>query len=103
MLQQQVAVGRVDQATNGHEALELVKSHNFEDGESPYDLILLDLDMPIMDGFTSCQKLSAFYEQVGSDILSSFNKRHNASRSADQLKRLFNKNAELIERVNMNE
>jgi len=38
------------QATNGLQALELAKANNF-------DLILMDLDMPVMNGFESAQKI----------------------------------------------
>ena len=45
---------RVDKATNGEEALELVKSNYNAEPKSLYDLILLDLNMPICDGFEAC-------------------------------------------------
>ena len=48
-------VERIDEATNGQHALELVVQNK------NYDVILLDLDMPIMDGFTCCQKIINHY------------------------------------------
>lgn len=30
--------------------------------ESPYDVILLDLDMPILNGYETCKKINKFYE-----------------------------------------
>ena len=44
----------VDKAINGEEALELVKSNYNAEPKSFYDLILLDLNMPICDGFEAC-------------------------------------------------
>ena len=41
-----------DEATNGKEALEMIK-------KSDYDLILLDIMMPEMDGFTTLKKIKA--------------------------------------------
>jgi two-component system, sensor histidine kinase len=40
----------VDLASNGKEAIEKVKKNN-------YDLILMDMQMPIMDGYTACAQL----------------------------------------------
>ena len=46
----------VDLANNGEEALEMV-------GKKEYDLIFMDLQMPIMDGFTATQKIRASTEE----------------------------------------
>lgn len=42
----------VSEAGNGAEALELF-------AQNPFDIVLLDLEMPVMDGFTACHKLRA--------------------------------------------
>ena len=47
----------VDKAINGEEALELVKSNYNAEPKSFYDLILLDLKMPICDGFEACKQI----------------------------------------------
>ena len=57
-------VEQVEEASNGIEALELVKGSLKE----PFDLIFLDLDMPIMDGFEACQKISQFYKLVNEEL-----------------------------------
>ena len=49
----------VETAENGREALEKVRERKF-------DLILLDVMMPIMDGFTTCERLKA--EEKSKDI-----------------------------------
>ena len=53
-------VGKIDQATNGLEAFELVKNSQADIEEDQYDIIFLDLDMPILDGYTACQKIINF-------------------------------------------
>ncbi|HBP18707.1 MAG TPA: response regulator [Planctomycetes bacterium] len=44
---------QLDQTSNGREALDRVKSGD-------YDLVLLDMDMPVMDGFTAAAELRAW-------------------------------------------
>jgi Amt family ammonium transporter len=48
----------MDEASNGHEALEL-----FERNE--YSLVLMDIQMPIMDGFTATQMIRRVEERSG--------------------------------------
>lgn len=55
-------VGKIDQASNGQEALELVKQNKQNPNCEDYDIILLDLEMPIMDGYNACLKITQFYE-----------------------------------------
>ena len=38
---------------NGKQALEEIAKNVEEHGFSPYDLILMDVNMPIMDGYTA--------------------------------------------------
>lgn len=45
-------------AENGSEAVELITSH------SDIDLVLLDLEMPIMDGFTAVEKIKELREDI---------------------------------------
>ncbi|MFV3076121.1 PP2C family protein-serine/threonine phosphatase [Niveispirillum fermenti] len=47
---QWVGVGRIDSAGNGEEGLALLRAGN-------YDLVLLDIDMPVMDGLTLCRHI----------------------------------------------
>ncbi|WP_347840078.1 PAS domain S-box protein [uncultured Draconibacterium sp.] len=53
-------------ANNGHEAIELVK-------ENPdLDLVLMDIKMPIIDGFTATEKIRAFNNNVKIIVQSAF-------------------------------
>ena len=46
-----VNINVLKRAMNGHEAFQYVK----ENQEQKIDLVLLDLDMPIMNGYQACQ------------------------------------------------
>ena len=59
--------GRIDEAANGQEALELVKRTMQDSTVGTYDLILLDLDMPIMDGYTACEKIINYIDMVNEE------------------------------------
>jgi two-component system, NarL family, response regulator DegU len=50
-------VGLVNEASNGKEALE-------ELSKNPYDIILLDLDMPVMDGWEASKKIISKHPEV---------------------------------------
>ncbi len=51
---------QVDVANNGEEALELYKRSL---AASPYDLIFMDIQMPVMDGYTAAMKIREFEER----------------------------------------
>ena len=51
----------VDTAQNGFEALELVK-HN-ADKNIFYDCVILDLNMPIMSGYESCERIFNLFDK----------------------------------------
>ncbi len=55
--------GHCDMAGNGVEAVELVEAALAE--ESPYNLILLDIMMPKMDGLAALQAMRAKEEEYG--------------------------------------
>ena len=48
---------KIDLASNGQEALEKVM--NISDG--CYDIIILNLDMQILNGYEACSKIKQFY------------------------------------------
>ena len=53
----------IDQATNGQEAVELIKLKETDVQERYYDLIFLDLNMPILNGYESCEQIVKFYKE----------------------------------------
>jgi CheY-like chemotaxis protein len=51
----------VDTAINGFEAYKRVNESFFENSVL-YDLVVLDLNMPIMDGYKACEKIKDMYK-----------------------------------------
>ncbi|MBF0273374.1 MAG: response regulator [Magnetococcales bacterium] len=58
-----IPFGSCDQAANGLEAVDLVEASLVE--ETPYDLILLDIMMPVMDGQSALQAIRALEVAYG--------------------------------------
>ncbi|MEM9588585.1 MAG: response regulator [Planctomycetota bacterium] len=56
------AISSIETATNGDEALKLIE-HQLGEGQSPADLILLDINMPVKDGFEFLDGYNALCEQ----------------------------------------
>jgi len=63
-------IEKIHQANNGQQALDMVMENeiSFSKGKSRfYDLIFLDLGMPIKDGYQACELILQHYNQVGQD------------------------------------
>lgn len=58
-------ISQIDEASNGQMALDLVISSK---DTNAYDVILLDLDMPILNGFQACEKIRRFYELLSDNL-----------------------------------
>ncbi len=55
------------EAGNGQEACKLVGKHLEDPTEAPIDLILMDLDMPVMDGIQATMKIRGMEEKLRRD------------------------------------
>ena len=54
---------KVDQAQNGFEAFEFVVKKFNAEPQQFYDLVLLDLNMPISDGYETCKKIIKLFNK----------------------------------------
>lgn len=57
LVQSFAEVGEVDEAENGQEALQKLESNN-------YDLVLMDLEMPVLDGWEASKKIVTKFPDV---------------------------------------
>ena len=60
-------VESIDKATNGQEAVEFIKKNEMKAQKRYYDLIFLDLDMPILNGYETCEQTVKFYKAQSAD------------------------------------
>jgi CheY-like chemotaxis protein len=54
----------VEEAVNGSDAVDKL----LERGSGYYDLVLMDIQMPVMDGYTAAQKIRTFPDKKLADI-----------------------------------
>ena len=52
----------VTTAINGHQAFEILSKHT---EENFFDLVILDLNMPISDGYETCKNIVKFFKSEG--------------------------------------
>ena len=57
----------IDTAENGQEAYDKVRENEHAEQERFYDLIFLDLGMPLKDGFEACKMIKSHYEEIRND------------------------------------
>ena len=57
-------VGKIDKATNGQEAFECVRDNEHPNEERTYDMIFIDLEMPIKNGFEACEMIRKHYTNI---------------------------------------
>jgi len=62
---------QVTLATDGVEALALVQQHHQRDVAEPphYDLVLMDIQMPQLDGLTACRRIRQLEQQAAQPVL----------------------------------
>ena len=61
-------IGHIELANNGQEALEKIKKSEFSH-KSSFDLILLDLDMPILNGYDACRQILKYYQFLDKETI----------------------------------
>ncbi|KAL4454172.1 hypothetical protein ABPG73_011930 [Tetrahymena malaccensis] len=54
----------VDKATSGFEALDLIKKKKEHSCCNKYSLIFMDIDMPVMNGYQTTEKILQFYKKL---------------------------------------
>ena len=57
----------VVKAKNGFEAYGFV-ADSMKDNQTRFDLIVLDLSMPIMNGYVACSKIIQLYKEQGQQL-----------------------------------
>ena len=61
-------VGSITKATNGQEAFEYVRDNELaSNGDRAYDMIFMDLDMPIKNGYEACVMIRKHYETINGE------------------------------------
>ena len=55
----------ITEAMNGEVALSLFSDRNRNDSSTPFDLVVLDLQMPVMDGLECCLKMNQLINNHG--------------------------------------
>jgi len=67
-------VQSVDKAINGQEAFNLVIQNEqsyCQGGNRHYDLIFLDLDMPVLNGYEACNYIKNHYNKLNQNLVES--------------------------------
>ena len=54
---------QVTTAINGHQAFEILNKSKEEDAEK-FDLVVLDLNMPISDGYETCRNINKLFSSL---------------------------------------
>jgi len=90
-------VKRIDHAINGQEAVDLAS-------KTPYDLVLMDLDMPIMNGIIATQKIKQRFPDLSIIVQTAYTAQNDQDKAFeagcdDFIKKPFKK-GDLLEMIN---